>query len=342
MKESYEKNAPTISMEYINILLNFTEVLGANSDLFLKGTNIKKGEAYDPMSYINYSQALCLLQNIWELTQDRGIGIEAGSYLQPLVHGFVGYAAVSSATLADAIQVMIKYAKIRSRDLQAHLLIVEDRAIIRVETRITPPHLRKMVLDLMLSGTYHNLQALLGKLMEEVEVHFSYEAAAPLPLYYKKLKADLRFGCEFNQILFPARYLSQALSTHNPTIAEAALSRCNRILESIKHEENLSSKIRQLLLQTPELFPSQEEIAGMLNITPRTLRRKLRLEGTSYRELLDEIRKDFAISYIKTSHWSIEEISYLLGFQEPASFSHAFKRWTGTSPGTFRNEDLKG
>jgi AraC-like DNA-binding protein len=93
-----------------------------------------------------------------------------------------------------------------------------------------------------------------------------------------------------------------------------------------------------LLEHLPSGHVSEEEIAQGLHLSLRTLQRKLRDEGTSYKELLDETRRELATEYIKNPHVSISEITYLLGFSEPSNFSRAFKRWTGSSPSAFRAE----
>jgi len=82
--------------------------------------------------------------------------------------------------------------------------------------------------------------------------------------------------------------------------------------------------------------PTQESIATALNMSTRNLQRRLHLEGTSFKMLLDEIRKDLSQQYIKNSNLSINEITFMLGFSEPANFTRAFKRWTGHSPSEYR------
>jgi AraC-like DNA-binding protein len=71
-------------------------------------------------------------------------------------------------------------------------------------------------------------------------------------------------------------------------------------------------------------------------MSPRTLQRRLRAEGTGYKELLDETRRELAAQYIRSSRYSINEITFLLGFSDVSNFSRAFKRWEGVSPSSFR------
>ncbi|HEX7028891.1 MAG TPA: helix-turn-helix transcriptional regulator, partial [Gammaproteobacteria bacterium] len=82
---------------------------------------------------------------------------------------------------------------------------------------------------------------------------------------------------------------------------------------------------------------SESEIAGALNVSTRTLHRKLQSEGLNINMLLDETRKELAIHYLENSTLTIGEIAYLLGFSEPANFSRAFRRWTNTTPHAYRS-----
>jgi AraC-like DNA-binding protein len=92
----------------------------------------------------------------------------------------------------------------------------------------------------------------------------------------------------------------------------------------------------RLVEQLSSGHATQESIAKALNLSPRTLQRKLKEEGTTYKQLLDTTRRELAAQYVKESHLSVNEITFLLGFSEPANFSRAFKRWTGVSPSQYR------
>ena len=82
--------------------------------------------------------------------------------------------------------------------------------------------------------------------------------------------------------------------------------------------------------------PSLERVADALSLTPRTLQRKLRELGTSHNELVDQMRRQLAMRYLREPEMAICEVAYLLGFSEASSFHRAFKRWTGVTPKDFR------
>jgi len=91
-----------------------------------------------------------------------------------------------------------------------------------------------------------------------------------------------------------------------------------------------------LLLRTPGQFPDIETVAAQMAISSRTLRRRLLAEGSSFQQLLDEVRHQLALDYLRRTRMSTEDIAAALGFSDAANFRHAFKRWSGLSPAAWR------
>jgi AraC-like DNA-binding protein len=94
--------------------------------------------------------------------------------------------------------------------------------------------------------------------------------------------------------------------------------------------------VSRIVEHLPDGPPNQKQIAATMNVSNRTLQRKLRDEGTSFIDLLQDARLNLAKKYLSQPQRSIVEIAYLLGFSEPSTFSRAFKRWTGSAPAEFR------
>ena len=113
------------------------------------------------------------------------------------------------------------------------------------------------------------------------------------------------------------------------------------IVEYLRRHQsaNVSMVVRSKLTeQLPSGRATQGSIASAVHMSTRSLQRRLREEGTSYRELLEETRRELATQYMRQSNLSVNEITYLLGFSEPANFTRAFRRWTGRSPTQYRAE----
>ena len=110
------------------------------------------------------------------------------------------------------------------------------------------------------------------------------------------------------------------------------------LLAKFPPQHSLVDQVRSII--TTELRggdPSLEHVADKLSLTPRTLQRKLQDLGISHNALLDQMRRQLAMRYLREREMAICEVAYLLGFSESSSFHRAFKRWTGVTPKEFRN-----
>jgi AraC-like DNA-binding protein len=119
------------------------------------------------------------------------------------------------------------------------------------------------------------------------------------------------------------------LARHNDTIALQYLSQIER--------QNIQARVRDVLTQRlPQGEPSQADVADVLSMSVRTLQRKLGESGNTYLEILDETRYEMARAYLSAPRFSINDVTYLLGFSAESCFTRAFRRWTGQSPSEWR------
>ncbi len=123
----------------------------------------------------------------------------------------------------------------------------------------------------------------------------------------------------------------------HPLTTKMMQETCDRILGEVKTSYGVAGEVYQIIASTPGHSPSMEGVAKQLATTERTLNRKLRAEGTSFTEILDDVRCNLAKEYLRSTKLSTEDISELVGFSEAANFRHAFRRWTGSTPTRYRH-----
>jgi AraC-like DNA-binding protein len=155
--------------------------------------------------------------------------------------------------------------------------------------------------------------------------------------FFALFRAPIAFSAPKDSIVFDRETAERPLPTSNRILARANEQVIAEYLARFQATD-LSGQVRTRLI---ELLPigncNESQLADALNLSRRTLQRRLAEEGTSYSVLLDEARQELAIRYIGEQRLSIKETSYLLGFSEPGNFSRAFKRWTGQAPSNFRD-----
>lgn len=140
---------------------------------------------------------------------------------------------------------------------------------------------------------------------------------------------------------FPQSELLIELPLADPLTREIAEKRCKMKLTSLSTKQDLSSKVKQLLISRPGFFPNLDEVAAKLFVSPRTLRRHLSEESTSFQDLVNNLRQEMAEDYLSSTTLSIAEISDLLNYSDPSNFANAFKKRSGLSPLQFREKSAR-
>ncbi|EGH32541.1 helix-turn-helix, AraC type, partial [Pseudomonas syringae pv. japonica str. M301072] len=171
---------------------------------------------------------------------------------------------------------------------------------------------------------------------QRVEIEF--EAPDYAALYAALSDNPVVFGAATNQLRLDQTSLALRNPDHCPSTWRHLLQLCEGELEQQTRTRSLRERIIQLLgpLLNGGSEPDLEEVAARLKLPTWTLRRKLTEEGTCFRAVLNDTRRDLAMTYIRDTELAFGEIAYLLGFASAEAFQRAFKRWNGQTPGEFR------
>jgi len=273
-----------------------------------------------------------------ELARDPCIGLDAARFISPASLHALGFAWLASETLYDALSRLVRYAELIGGDLRLRLELSGESCRLTIES-------------LQLSGgsVPQRRDAFWASLLSMCRMLTS-DTLAPLSLelrrlepecvaaFYRLFQAPVSFGALQDSIAFARDIVERPLPTGNRALAHAN----ERVIEDYLDRINantLPDKVRKHLI---DLLPggefSEAAIAQAMHLSPRTLQRRLADEGTGFKVLLDEARRELALRFIGERHLSIKETSYLLGFSEPGNFSRAFRRWTGQPPSTYRTK----
>lgn len=169
-----------------------------------------------------------------------------------------------------------------------------------------------------------------------LEVRLRRPAPADPGPWERAFRCPIVFDAAENVLLFgaaafdaPLEFANPELARQNDEVAARYLARFGKLL--------IRERLRAVLIeQLPRGEPSQDKAADALHLSSRSLQRRLADEGTSYKDVLDELRRELAMSYLLEARQSISDITYLLGFSDTSSFTHAFRRWTGVAPSRWR------
>jgi AraC-like DNA-binding protein len=183
-------------------------------------------------------------------------------------------------------------------------------------------------------GVHLSLQSdVMGSSFHPREIRLTY---APADDFRLSIGCKVHFEQPANQFIFDDTWMDKAASLGNRTTYEVIVRLCDELLADMSLRTGIVGKVRARILQDVARPPTFAAIAEVLGTTTRTLRRQLTRQGTSFRKLVDELRAQVAVKYLRDTVMTNEDIARAVGFRDPANFRHAFRRWTGKTPGQFR------
>ncbi len=277
-----------------------------------------------------------LLQAAIELTGNEDLGLHAAAEAMLGDLDVLEYAASSCTTGREALEVIIRY-----------IPLVNDAADFTLEERgrkvFTWLHSRvpltRAAADFQSAALYRMVTLWLGPdLPPDVEVWFDHEAPPDTSAYRRIYgNSPIRFRAPADAFLFGTEALDMKLKSADPKLHQLLRRHADRLMAELPRIENLADRVRWLVNeQLPGRKLNADRIAEQLHLSRRTLHRRLADEGSNFKKLVDELRRELALSYLERTQHSMGEISFLLGFSDLAAFYRAFRRWTGRTPLDYR------
>lgn len=271
-----------------------------------------------------------------ELTGDSALGFYLGWQMRISAHGFLGFAAMTSATARAALQVAVRFAPTHTDALALVLDEGPEITSLIIEESAELGGAREAIISALMVGIWQIGNSLTGEqLVGTAQVRFSeppdYARFAHL------LPSRICFDQPDNRLIFSSRVLDMPLLLADPAAQQLAREQCERDLDAATSVRSLVDRVRLLLVGDDDQFRSIHEVARALYMSDRTLKRKLMSEGTSYFELLDAARKERALLLLRSPDLTLEQVAERVGYSELSNFTRAFRRWTGTTPKRFRS-----
>lgn len=273
-----------------------------------------------------------LIQQAISLTGEPGIGFLMGLQMKVSCHGVIGQAAMVARTLGEALDIAIAYFSMPSSDLELRLdLLGDDQVRLALSERDERYRLGEVGAMFLLTGFAAMAEALTGTRVRGRGV-VRFAKPSYMSRFDHLMAGPLTFEGDFNGFVFERSILESPLVMSDPVAARVAREQCKEELGRLGGGRSLVQQVRDLVFDEEMGFASIEEVAEKLNVTPRTLQRRLRAEGVVSRELVESMRQQHARRLLAVGQKSIGEVSDLLGYSDVTNFSRAFRRWTGRSP----------
>jgi AraC-like DNA-binding protein len=250
--------------------------------------------------------------------------------------GVMGYLVAQLSTLGEAAELMGRYGNLVNQASTPRLLRSEHTS--RMSFELAPILLAtQQQPETMATGCVSFLRGMLGAEFVPVAVNFPHAASQRTPALERFFRAPVRHGQTELSVEFPTEVLSRPLPGADPVLAAYLRKQADALLQQVGASNAVSQETaRRIAQRLGAGEPAQATIAKQMGMSERTLQRRLQAEGTSFNELLEEARRSIAMGYLADRKLAAYEVSFLLGYSEPATFFRAFKRWTGKTPQQYR------
>jgi AraC-like DNA-binding protein len=283
---------------------------------------------------------LATVLRVWEILQgrfpDRTLALDWIRSWKPTDLGVIGYVVAQVSTVAEAMEAVARYGQLIDESQSSRLR--REGSTSRLEYGLAPAVLAtEHAAETIMASLVHFLRGIVGQSFVPIAIRLPHRASARTPTL------ERYFGCrvlhEAGEISteFPTDLLDRPVPGADPALA-AYLKAQADILAGRLAAPNVVSQdcTRRIAERLGTGEPSQTDVARQMGMSERTLQRRLAAEGTTFNELLEQSRRTMAMAYLADRKLAAYEVSFLLGYAEPATFFRAFKRWTGKTPQQYR------
>jgi len=317
-----------------SVLGNVLDHYGLDKYAIAQQAGIDIDIAYKPNDRISTS----MLQKVWKIavqqTGDECLGLTYAEYVQPAYLYGLGLSWITSDTLKDSINRLVRYQRSISTAVDYSLIEHPDSYQVILKSR-----LKKTVIetyDASIATLFKMCRITYGPELEAMRVCISHPKPDCAEKFNQFFGVKVEFNAEQTQIFFTKHHFELKLTSSNPELArmndQIVLNYLNKF-----DKKNIGMQVRaRIIEQLTNGVPQQEHVASSLNLSLRSLQRKLHEHNTSYKEIFDDTRLELSKQYLRNSDKPIIEIGFLLGFSESGNFSRAFRRWTGATPLEYR------
>ncbi len=331
-----------LSALYASVLVRAVTAEGQNPDPLLERFGLSQQSIATPDARISIPRFMRLGEAAIRLTGNPALGLTMGQLSRPVDAGIAGLAAQSARTAGEALNTLIKFGGLTSHNSRGAPW-VSEKGLTANFYSIRPYNVfNYFVVDSVLAAWTRFLRIVSGRQDVLQRVNIEYPSQGLDAEFEAWFGCPVRFSAGGNSIQLTSAARDTPSLQAQPGMFDLLSRQCERQLLKIRSHWTMGERVKDRLApllqgETPDLAT----LADRLGIAPWTLQRQLKEEGTGFRELLDETRRELASEYIRETRTSISEIAWLLGFANPAAFHKAWKRWFSTSPAEHRKRYIR-
>lgn len=323
----------------ILLMTRFAEDRGASVGELLHGTSLEPEQLLDPALQVDARHELAVVRNVVRVLGDSDeTALSLGRHYHVTTFGIFGFACISSPTLRDAMAFALRYLDLSFTFCIPHVSVEDGLLALIMNDERVPEDVARFLLLRDLAAIHNVMRELLPEVSLRA-LEFRFSAPEAVESYVDAFGVVPEFSAERNRAALDLALLDEPLPQANEHTVAICEEQCRRLVARRRERSGVAQDVRERLIRVggagSGMDTGMESVARGLNLSPRTLRRRLTEAGTSYRALVDEVRQALAEEMLATGALSVEDVAFRLGYAEASSFIAAFKRWKGVTPAAY-------
>lgn len=330
------KREPTTTIAKIQPFIDHLKSLPIELERLLREARVDRPLLDNPENRLGGKEVLALFELAVEATGQEELGLVVGKELRGFSN-ILAYILLNCETMRECQEKLKHYEGVLDDMVTLELRESGNRATLILHSKESIMDSSRALIDYKVSGTISYIRTLTGSPITPEKVYLSYPEPTNIESYREFFDCPISFNSSLNAIVMDTAYLDLSTLSPNRELLKIFESHAEEVLTRLGRLESYSGKVSSLIMELLQgETPKIDKVAYELAVSVRSLQNKLKDEGTSYSRLLDDVRKELALTYLKDRENSISDISYLLGFSEPSVFHRSFKKWTDSTPGRYR------
>jgi AraC-like DNA-binding protein len=326
----------SVSLRSVRPVLMYINAQGCDANDLLRSEGVDPVLLRDPEARLTHTAAIRLWQAAGRLTNDPDLGLHVAGTIRPGQFGALDYALRTSANLGAAFSRLSAYHRILHDAAEVLLEMDRDHAILSHRLPL-PGGATRPVSEFILAAWLVTSRQATGVDYAPAQVCFPHTAPADTSEHRRVFGCPLKFEHSRSELVLSRRLLDLPLLKADPVLQGIVEAQVVALLAKLPKAEATTDAVRRFLAEgLSNGQPQLAQIAPRLRMSARTLHRKLEQEGTNFRRVLTEVRRELAVRHLVECRLAIGEIAFLLGFSEVSAFHRAFKHWTGHAPHAYR------
>ncbi len=308
----------------------------ASVDRVLQSSGLNRSDVAPPATRCSAHQEAQVVRHACDTVGDITFGARTGLQFKS-ANNVTAYISKYSRDLKQVLENTVRFHGMIDPALAFKLRVTGNAAYVEAEWKDPTFSRYHRRTEFLLFAGVARMRALTRVNLHPIQMRFQHEVGRNAAEYQKIGGFPVEFGAERVEIILSIPSLDLPVPTYDPSLRAHLLEYGERLLaERRSPKKQTRGQVEGMITQSmPGGIIQVDEVASSLGLSPRTLARRLSDEGTSYREIVDDLRCDLAQTFIKNG-MNLSEIAFSLGYADQAAFSTAFKRWTGQAPSSFR------